>query len=131
MRGRTPSLVLLAVLTLAGCAGRDAAQTLAPGAAFDAPRARLALTTALDAWKRGKARELSRATPPVRFSDDDLAAGWRLDDYELVEPDAEIAPNRDVAVILSLRDARGRTARRETTYQVATSPGLAVLRSDP
>lgn len=86
---------------------------------------------ALDAWKRGQARDLAHRSPPIRFSDEDFAAGWRLGDYELVEPDAPVAPFRDVPVILALRDARGRTARRETAYQVTTSPGLAVLRSDP
>jgi hypothetical protein len=55
----------------------------------------------------------------------------RLADYEIGEPDAPILPYKDVAVILSLRDSRGKTVRRETNYQVATDPALAVLRSDP
>ena len=53
-----------------------------------------------------------------------------LSDYEIEEPDREIELHKDVEVILSLRDARGKVIRREARYQVATRPGLAVLRSD-
>jgi hypothetical protein len=97
---------------------------------YDADRARAALVAALDAWKHGQARQLSRRDPPVRFVDDDLVAGFRLSDYEVEEPDAPLALHQDVSVILSLRDPRGRAVRREARYQVATEPGLAVLRSD-
>ncbi|MHC5545016.1 hypothetical protein ACYOEI_42815, partial [Singulisphaera rosea] len=89
------------------------------------------LVAALDAWKKGEARSLARRDPPIRFVDDDLAAGLRLVEYELEEPDAPLLPFKDVPVILSMRDARGKTVRRETSYQVATDPKLAVLRSDP
>jgi hypothetical protein len=98
---------------------------------YDPERARGALIAALDAWKRGEAKGLARRDPPIRFADDDLVAGWALVDYELEEPDAPILLHKNVPVILSLRDRRGKTARRETHYQVATEPGLAVLRSEP
>jgi hypothetical protein len=55
----------------------------------------------------------------------------QLSDYEIEEPDAPVSLHKNIPVILSLRDARGRAVRRETQYQVATEPGLAVLRSDP
>ena len=86
--------------------------------------------TALDAWKKGEARALGKRNPPIRFNDDDFLAGLRLSDYEIEEPDREIQSHKDVEVILSLRDARGMVIRREARYQVATRPGLAVLRSD-
>jgi hypothetical protein len=54
-----------------------------------------------------------------------------ISDYEIEEPDREIELHKDVEVILSLRDARGNVVRREARYQIATKPGLAVLRSDP
>ena len=85
----------------------------------------------LDAWKHGEARSLARHNPPIRFEDEDFVAGLRLADYEIVEPDAPIQLHKNIPVILSLRDPRGRTIRRETNYQVATDPALAVLRSDP
>lgn len=100
-------------------------------APHDPERAKAALTDALEAWKQGRAKGLAKRSPPIRFSDDDFAAGLQLADYGLVEPDATVGPLQDVPVILSLRGTRGATVRRETTYQVSTSPGLAVIRSDP
>jgi hypothetical protein len=118
-------VVLCAVL---GCArGRDRPVDTPP---HDSQAARSALAAALDAWKKGDARSLAKRSPAVRFVDDDMATGLRLSDYEIEEPDRPIGPHEDVAVILSLRDARGKVIRREARYQVATSPGLAVLRSD-
>ncbi len=96
----------------------------------DAEQARVALISALDAWKKGEARGLAQRKPPIRFADDDLAMGLRLFDYALEEPDAPITPHKNVPVILSLRDARGKAIRREAHYQVSTEPALAVLRSD-
>jgi hypothetical protein len=97
---------------------------------YDSDQARTALVTALDAWKKGEARALARLNPPIRFVDDDLLAGLKLADYEIEEPDREIELHMDVEVILSLRDPKGKVVRREAKYQVATKPGLAVLRSD-
>jgi hypothetical protein len=119
-----PALLFVAAGCSAGAESADQSR-------YDAERAKEALVTALDAWKRGDARSLARRDPPIRFVDDDLTAGWRLSDYELEEPDAPVSLHKNVPVILSLRDARGKTVRRETHYQVATEPGLAVLRSDP
>jgi hypothetical protein len=79
----------------------------------------------------GRGTSTRREHPSDPFVDEDLTAGWKLADYEIEEPDAPILPYRNIPVILSLRDARGRTIRRETTYQVASDPALAVLRSDP
>lgn len=97
---------------------------------YDATAARNAMVSALDAWKQGRARALTQAAPPIRFVDDDLAQGWLLVDYRLNEPDAILRPFQDVRVTLLLRDKRGETAERVAAYQVATSPALAVLRSD-
>ena len=96
----------------------------------DSEKARSALIAALDAWKKGDARSLVKRTPPIRLADDDLNAGLLLSDYELEEPDAPVLLHKDVSVILSLRDSRGRSIRREARYQVATAPSLSVLRSD-
>ena len=84
----------------------------------------------LDAWKAGDAKSLAHRVPPIRFADDDLVTGMRLSDYEIEEPDAPITLHKDVAVILSLRDRQNKSIRREARYQIATEPGLAVLRSD-
>jgi hypothetical protein len=97
---------------------------------YDPEQARAALVAALDAWKKGEARSLPRRNPPIRFVDDDLVQGLRLSDYEIEAPEGPTDPHTDVDVILSLRDGRGNVVRREARYQVATEPGLAVLRSD-
>lgn len=119
---------LLGVLLFAlGCSENESEYPVPP---YNSEAAKSALVAALDAWKKGASRELPKRTPAIRFVDDDLASGMRLADYEIEEPDAEIALHKDVAVILLLRDGQGRTTRREARYQVATNPGLAVLRAD-
>jgi hypothetical protein len=117
--------ILLAVV--AGCSGSSQPSSAAP---YDCEKANAALVAALDAWKKGEAKSLTKRNPPIRFVDDDLLAGLRLSDYEIEEPDRPIRLHQDVEVILSLRDARGKGVRREARYQVGTHPTLAVLRSD-
>jgi hypothetical protein len=120
-------LSLLPVLVVVGCSGRDASTDQPP---YDSSQARVALIAALDAWKKGEAGALPKRKPPIRFVDDDFATGMKLADYEIEEPDAPPRLHQDIEVILSLRDKGGKVLRREAKYQVATEPGLAVLRSD-
>ena len=119
--------LLLLLVIAAGC--REGVEPTG-STRYDPAQARTALIAALDAWRKSEAQTLPRRTPPIRFVDDDLVAGFRLADYEVEEPDASLAPHTDVNVILSLRDARGQTVRREARYQVTTEPMLAVLRND-
>jgi hypothetical protein len=115
------------LVVLAGCWSEGTTEN---GAKHDAGRAKAALVTALDAWKSGGAKALKGLNPPVRLADEDFSAGWRLTDFEIEEPDAPVNAHQDVAVILLLKDGRGKTVRREARYQVASEPDLAVLRSD-
>ena len=115
------------MILVAGCARAPESPVDLP---FDSQKAQATLVTVLEAWKKGEARSLAQRNPPIRFYDDDLVAGLSLSDYEIEEPDREIEIHKDVEVILSLRDARGTVIRREARYQVATKPGLAVLRSE-
>lgn len=126
MPARRIALILL--LAAAGCSGGHKPATVETP--YNSDQAQAALVAALEAWKKGEARELPKRTPPIRFVDDDFSQGMRLADYEIDEPDAPITLHKDVEVILSLRDAQGKTIHREARYQVATEPGLAVLRSD-
>jgi hypothetical protein len=118
---------MIVLVAAVGCSGK-----VEPTAEVrhDSEQAKQTLIAALDAWKSGKAQSLSRRNPPIRFEDEDFTAGFRLADFELEEPDAPVPAYSDVPVILSLRDRRGKSVRRETRYQVTTAPGLAVLRSD-
>ncbi|WP_435011383.1 hypothetical protein P12x_002693 [Tundrisphaera lichenicola] len=115
------------VLILAGCSGTGESPSEPP---YDTERARSALVAALEAWKKGEAKALPKRVPPIRFVDDDLISGLRLSDYEIESPDGPIGPHADVDVVLSLRDKHNQPIQREARYQVATEPGLAVLRSD-
>lgn len=119
-----PALLILVL----GCSGGTELPTSGPD--YDSDQARSALVTALEAWKKGEAQALPKRKPAIRLVDDDLTTGLKLSDYEIQEPDRPITMHMNVEVILSLRDARGKTVRREATYQVATSPALAVMRSD-
>jgi hypothetical protein len=124
---RTYRMLLALLFVTAGCSG-GGQPAVEPR--YDTEQARTALITALDAWKKGEAKSLTKRNPPIRFVDDDLLAGLRLSDYEIEEPDLPLKPHQNVSVILSLRDARGKSVRREASYQVGTEPTLAVLRSD-
>jgi hypothetical protein len=125
---RVISVPVALLFVFAGCSGT--AKQVAE-VRHDSEQARVVLVAALDTWKRGEARALARRKPPIRFVDEDFMAGLRLTDFELDEPDTPILPYKDVPVILSMRDKRGRVIRREAHYQVTTDPALAVLRSDP
>lgn len=89
------------------------------------------LVTSLETWKRGETGTLSQRQPPIRFVDDDLAAGRKLDAYHIHDPESGIAPFENVYVTLTLRTAAGQTLERKVGYQVALTPALAVLRSEP
>lgn len=127
MRTRTLLPLLAAVILLAGC---RRGPSLADLKDYDRRAARELLVAALDAWKQGKVADLSRRTPPVRFVDEDHAAGAVLVAYELAD-DADVRPFVTVPVKLSLRDRRGQTRQVEAGYQVTLEPRLAVLRADP
>ena len=124
---RAYRVLTLLLIVATGCSRSGPSPT---DPAYDSDQARSTLTSALDAWKKGEAKALTRRNPPIRFVDDDLAAGLRLNDFEIQDPHGPIALHQDVPVSLSLRDRRGKVINREVHYQIALSPGLAVLRSD-
>jgi hypothetical protein len=97
---------------------------------YDAGDARKTLVGALDAWKQGRAGQLMKRQPPIRFVDDDWQGGWQLLDYQVGESTRLFGPFKDVPVTLTVRDRSGRTIGKRVTYQVALEPALAVLRSD-
>ena len=122
-------LTLIACLTAAGCGASE--RPSVDDLSYDSASAKTALLSALDAWKQGRAAELARRKPAIRFADEDWSSGWRLTEYQLADPDLEIRPFTGVRVQLLLKDRKGQTAKRLAAYQVSLRPGLAVLRSDP
>src|SRR4051812_38271862 len=102
---RRAGTALLVAACAVGCAGRSSV----PDASHDPTAARQALEDAMDAWKRDQVAGLARRKPPIRFADEDQAAGWKLIDYEVAGEGAEIGGRPSTAVSLTLRDRRGQT----------------------
>ncbi|HEY3967932.1 MAG TPA: hypothetical protein VGM05_25440, partial [Planctomycetaceae bacterium] len=119
-------LILIGLCVIAGCSGSEP-----PEDAAESDRMLNVLTTALDAWKEGTAATLAQRDPPIRFADDDLAAGRHLMAYHLEDPEAFALPFESVHVHLTLQTADGQTVERTVGYQISLVPSLAVLRSEP
>lgn len=115
---------LVSALGLFGCGTHKTTD------AGQSAHAKYVLVSALDAWKSGTQKSLSTRTPPIRFVDDDLSAGFSLVDYYFEDESATITPFQNVQISLFLKDSQGRTAERLATYQVGVEPTLTVLRSD-
>ncbi|MBX3437365.1 MAG: hypothetical protein KF861_07750 [Planctomycetaceae bacterium] len=120
--------LVLAVLWLvaAGCAPRQPS-----GGEYDSDSAKETLSAALDAWKQLAVSTLASREPPIRFSDEDHAAGCRLVQYELTQPDRPIAAFENVPVTLVLQDTRGERIEKQVAYQITLEPHRAVLRTEP
>jgi len=126
MRGFAKYFILASLLLVVGCSrGEETVD------ADESDRMLKALTTALDAWKDSKPTTLASSEPPIRFVDDDLAAGRRLLAYRLDDPESAVVPFESVFVTLTLQTADGRTIERKVGYQVSLTPVVAVLRSEP
>jgi len=123
---RSGRILLISLLLIAGC---SQAEESVDGEQSD--RMLSALTTALDAWKNATPTTLASREQPIRFVDDDLAAGRKLLAYQLDDPDSAIVPFENVFVILMLQTADGKTIERKVGYQVSLTPAVAVLRSEP
>lgn len=118
--------LLAAGLTLAvaaGCGGPESAPV-------DATKARDALRSALDSWKRGeKPDRLHTATPPVFVTDPDWMGGGVLREFKLLDDGAAMDSNLHVKVRLTVRPAGGEEfVTRDVTYVVGTAPNLSVSR---
>jgi hypothetical protein len=98
---------------------------------YDRAAAEETLSSALDAWRDGNVKVLIELTPPIRFVDDDILAGFHLVDYEYRQRDLPVRPFQGVPVTLTLKQGNGASITREAWYQVSLDPARAVLRSDP
>jgi hypothetical protein len=108
---------------LAGCSGGQRA------ADVDEGRARDALKTALDGWKKGDAFDtLKDASPPITVQDFDWMGGAKLVDYHVAGDGRKAESNLYVPVDLTLRTKQGREVKKKVSYVVATSPSLMVFR---
>lgn len=118
------SLVLVLGL-VAGCSGGSG-----PAAGpVDAPKAREALKTALDGWKRGaKPESFASASPAMTVQDMDWQAGAKLVAYEVKGDGQEFGPNLNIPVDLTIRSPQGKESKKSVSYVVGTSPIVTVFR---
>jgi hypothetical protein len=109
-------------LALAGC---DSALP-----AVDPARAREALQSVLEAWRRGESPDsLRQQSPPVHVGDDDWKAGRaKLVRYEVADPPSPVGAGLRFRTTLTLQDARGKSRRQTVQYRVFTAPCLSVVR---
>ncbi len=114
------TLAALALMAIAGCSGSNAH-------AVDTSRARDALTTALDAWKRGDSPE---SVPSMTVQDLDWERGARLIDYQVLGDGQAKDANLSIKAKLTLAADKAATKKVEKTvsYLVGTSPSITVFR---
>src|SRR5262249_30492549 len=124
------------VLLLIGI-GLALAWGLASGCSFgperaapvDAPRAREALRTALESWKKGELPgALKSASPAITVQDMDWEAGQNLVDYEVVGDGKDDDANLPIPVKLTLVGPKGKKVQKDVKYIVGTSPSVTVFR---
>lgn len=120
----TAGLALAAVLAVPGCK-----RTLGPR---ELEQGRAAVTTGLDAWKKGDRPEaLQKLNPPIQFLDEDWSKGLRLEGYEVTATygaGGDLLPRCEVR--LSLTDRGGKKVTRRVMYQVEKKDKVVVAR-DP
>jgi hypothetical protein len=98
-------------------------------APVDADRAREALRTALESWKKGaQPTALQSHSPPITVQDMDWEAGAKLLAYEIVGDGKNDDANLRCPVKLTIRDAQGKETKKQVTYVVGTSPAVTVFR---
>ena len=121
---RVPIILAILVPALAlGCGGDKRS-------AADIERARVAVVVALDSWKaNGPAAGLKAAPDPVEFSEE-MRATHTLTGYDLGKVDGSDPAVIRWAVILHLKDRKGKASDREEVYAVALKSPVVVSR-DP
>ena len=121
-KGRAVVLGALA-LFVAGC---STGPPLPPAANPD--EARVALTTALEAWKKGgNAREeLAARTPPIYFNDPRCGPDVKLIAYQLDESHTGYGQSVQITVVLSFQKD-GRVVEKKVSYLVDTAPAIVIV----
>ena len=124
-RGAMAALFVMAtaVSFLPSCSGGRYAAPVVPA------RARAALNTALESWKKGdRIDALKTASPPIVAQDFDWMAGHHLVSYEVTGAGKDDDANLRIPVRLILRTPQGKEVKKAVSYVVGTSPTLTVFR---
>lgn len=116
--------ILAAGFLVLGCSGEG--RRAAP---VDPPRAREALRTVLESWKKGATPDTLKAgTPPIVVQDFDWMAGRRLLAFEVQGDGRDDDANLRIPVNLTLQGPDGRELQKAVSYVVGTSPSITVFR---
>lgn len=117
-------ILVLLMICMPGCAKTGDIKDYIP----PEEQARQALTTALDAWKAGKAPDqIGASKPAITVQDKQWSAGKKLTAYEIVGPASGEDQNRRFAVKLTLA---GASSPQETTYVVVGKDPLWVFSNE-
>jgi len=120
---RSGLLLMVALVSTTGC-GKSASPD-------DLNRAREAVQSSLDAWKKGERPEaLKQHVPPIQFADDDWKAGLSLVEYKVTNTDADSNLMPRCWVALSLQDKRGKRHEKQVVYNVDAKATITIAR-DP
>ncbi|MEX2174580.1 MAG: hypothetical protein WD872_09470 [Pirellulaceae bacterium] len=124
MAGVSAGLIAcLSLLCLTGCGD-------AKPVAANPDRARVALKTALETWKKGKPYEsLKAATPPIHVSDSEWHGGHKLVEFELgAERSAGFGWRCEVQLTVEAKDGGAR--KHLAVYRVDTEPAIVVVHEE-
>jgi hypothetical protein len=125
--GQSPRRVLSLFFLAALAAGCSSSQRAAP---VDPDRAREALKTTLEGWKKGNApAALKEGSPSIVAQDLDWLGGAKLVAFQVSGDGKPIEANLYVPVDLTLKMPNGKQVKKKATYVVGTSPYLTVFRS--
>ncbi len=114
---------LLVFLVGAGC---SAGPSNAP---VVADKAREALRTALESWKKGdKVDNLQNGSTPIYVIDQEWKDGARLMDYQVTSDGEEKDAHLFAPVKLTVRQSGGRDVRKDVIYIISTAPNITVSR---
>ncbi|MDR3620606.1 MAG: hypothetical protein P4L85_14740 [Paludisphaera borealis] len=114
---------LMLVLGSGGCGSTATTADLADG--------RKALQTALDAWKGGQTPDaLAKSTPSIHVADGDWKSGLLLQSYKADDEGKLVGTDLNYAVVLELKNDKGKVTSKKAVYAVSTHPQLLVLRQD-
>jgi hypothetical protein len=113
----------ISLVCLAGC--NDAKPVAA-----NPDRARVALVTALETWKKGESHEsLKAVTPPIHVSDSEWQGGNNLVEFELgAERPAGFGWRCEVQLTVEAKE--GGTRKHLAVYRVDTEPAIVVVHEE-
>jgi hypothetical protein len=116
-------LGIFSLMCLTGC--NDATPVAA-----NPDRARVALETALEAWKKGDSHEsLKTANPPIHVSDSEWHGGNTLVEFELgAERSAGFGWRCEVQLTVEAKS--GGTRKHLAVYRVDTEPAIVVVHEE-